>query len=48
MIVNGANKDQLEKAAKAHGTKLLRDNVSVLVQQGKTTSDELVRVTYTI
>ena len=48
MIVNGANKDQLEKAAKTHGTKLLRDNVSVLVQQGTTTIDELVRVTYAI
>ena len=48
LIVNDANKEQLERAAKAHGTKLLRDNVSVLVQQGKTTIDELVRVTYTI
>ncbi len=48
LIVNGANKDQIEKMAKTHGTKLLRDNVSVLVQQGKTSTEELVRVTYAI
>ena len=48
LIVDGANKDQLENAAKAHGTKLLRENVSMLVRSGSTTIDELVRVTYTI
>lgn len=48
LIVNGANKDELEQAAKKHGTKLLRDNVSVLVMQGKTSIDELVRVTFAI
>lgn len=48
LIVNGADKDQLERAAKTHGTKLLRDNVAVLVAQGKTSIDELVRVTFSI
>ncbi|MGN0620596.1 MAG: GspE/PulE family protein [Porcipelethomonas sp.] len=48
MIVNGANKDQLEREAKKNGTKLLRDNVAQLVMEGKTSIDELVRVTYAI
>lgn len=48
LIVNGANKDQIEQLAKTHGTKLLRDNVAVLVMQGKTSIDELVRVTFAI
>ncbi|MCM1227080.1 MAG: Flp pilus assembly complex ATPase component TadA [Clostridium sp.] len=48
LIVSGADKDQIEKAAKTHGTKLLRDNVAVLVMQGKTSIDELVRVTFAI
>ena len=41
-------KEQIEDAAKAHGTRLLRDNVSELVQNGSTSIDELVRVTYAI
>ena len=40
--------DEYENAAKKNGTKLLRDNVSELVQLGKTTIDELVRVTYSV
>ncbi len=48
LIAEGAGKEQLENAAKKNGTKLLRDNVSELVQAGKTTIDELVRVTYSV
>ncbi len=48
LIANGAGKEELENAAKQHGTRLLRDNVSELVQQGVTTIDELIRVTYAV
>jgi len=48
LIAEGAGKEQLENAAKKNGTKLLRDNVSELVQAGRTTIDELVRVTYSV
>ena len=48
LIAESAGKEQLENAAKKNGTKLLRDNVSELVQKGNTTIDELVRVTYTV
>ena len=48
LIANNASSELLEKTARANGTKLLRDNVSDLVQQGVTTMDELVRVTYTV
>ncbi len=48
LIANGASTEELERTARANGTKLLRDNVSDLVQQGVTTMDELVRVTYAV
>ncbi len=48
LIANGAGKEEIENAAKQHGTRLLRDNVSELVQQGVTSIDELVRVTYAV
>ena len=48
LIAESAGKEQLEEAAKRNGTKLLRDNVSELVQQGRTTIDELVRVRYSV
>jgi len=48
LIAEGAGKEQLETAAKKNGTKLLRDNVSELVQTGKTSIDELIRVTYSV
>ena len=48
LIANGASTEQLETTARANGTKLLRDNVSDLVQQGVTSMDELVRVTYAV
>mgnify|MGYP000911946491 CR=1 FL=1 len=48
LIAEGAGKEQLEEAAKKNGTKLLRDNVSELVQAGSTSIDELVRVTFSV
>lgn len=48
LIAESAGKEQLEEAAKRNGTRLLRDNVSELVQAGKTSIDELVRVTYSV
>ncbi|WP_303799762.1 GspE/PulE family protein [Ruminococcus flavefaciens] len=48
IIAAGGTKEEIEKAAKENGTKLLRDNASELVQAGETSIDELVRTTYTI
>lgn len=48
LIANGASTEQLESTARANGTKLLRDNVSDLVQQGVTSMEELIRVTYAV
>lgn len=48
IIAAGGGKEEIEKAAKEQGTKLLRDNASELVQAGETSIDELVRVTYTV
>ncbi len=48
LIANGASTEELEATARANGTKLLRDNVSDLVQQGVTSMDELIRVTYAV
>ncbi len=48
LIAGGGTIDQISALAKQQGTKLLRDNVSELVQAGETTMDELVRVTYAV
>ena len=48
LIANDAKVDQISKLCREQGTKLLRDNVSELVQEGKTTMDELVRVTFAV
>ena len=48
LIANDAKVDQISALCKEQGTKLLRDNVSELVQEGRTTMDELVRVTYAV
>lgn len=48
LIADNASKEELETCAKKNGTKLLRENVSELVQQGVTSIDELVRVTYAV
>lgn len=48
IIAAGGGKEEIEKAARANGTKLLRDNASALVQAGETSIDELVRTTFTV
>lgn len=48
LIANDGKTDAIAALAAKQGTKLLRDNVSELVQMGNTTIDELVRVTYAV
>ncbi len=48
IIAANGGKEEIEAAAKANGTKLLRDNVSELVQAGQTSITELIRTTYTV
>lgn len=48
IIARNGSKEEIESKAKENGTRLLRDNVSELVQQGVTSMDELVRVTYAV
>ena len=48
IIAANGGKEAIEEAAKANGTKLLRDNVSELVQAGMTSISELIRTTYTV
>lgn len=48
IVAKNGSKEEIEEQAKINGTKLLRDNVSELVQSGVTSMDELVRVTYTV
>lgn len=48
LITRGAKADEIQALAREQGCKLLRDNASLLVQQGKTDMDELVRVTYAV
>lgn len=48
LITRGAKADEIQELASKEGCKLLRDNVSQLVQEGKTSIEELVRVTYAV
>lgn len=48
LITSGAKADAIEELARKQGCLLLRDNVSKLVQEGKTSIDELIRVTYAV
>lgn len=48
IVARNGSKEEIEEKAKENGTKLLRDNVSELVQRGVTSMDELVRVTYAV
>ncbi len=48
IVARNGSKEEIEAQAKKNGTKLLRDNVSELVQKGVTSMDELVRVTYAV
>ncbi len=48
IIAANGTKEEIEAVAKANGTKLLRENVSELVQVGQTSITELIRTTYTV
>ena len=48
IIGRNAKTDEIAAMAKKTGTKLLRDNVSELVQAGNTSMEELIRVTYAV
>lgn len=48
LVTSGAKAGEIQELAKKQGMLLLRDNVSELVQQGKTSIGELVRVTYAV
>ncbi len=48
IIAAGAKSEQIQELARKQGCRLLRDNVSQLVQQGVTDIGELVRVTYAV
>ena len=47
-IANGGDAEEIQKLAKSQGTKLLRDNVTDMVLEGRTTMDELVKATYSV
>ncbi len=48
LITSGAKADAIAALAKEEGTRLLRDNVADLVQEGRTSMEELIRVTYAV
>lgn len=48
IIARGAKADEIAELARSQGTKLLRDNVSELVQKGTSTMEELIRVSYAV
>ena len=48
IISKGAKSEEISDLARSQGTKLLRDNVSELVQQGVSSIDELVRVSFAV
>jgi type IV pilus assembly protein PilB len=48
LIASGAKTAEISALARSQGTKLLRDNISDLVQAGETTIDELTRVTFAL
>ena len=48
LIAAEGKSEAIQELARNQGCLLLRDNVSKLVQEGKTSIDELVRVTYAI
>ncbi len=48
LISAGATAEEIGKQATKNGTRLLRDNVTQMVLEGRTTMDELVKATYTV
>ncbi|MCL2070620.1 MAG: Flp pilus assembly complex ATPase component TadA [Oscillospiraceae bacterium] len=47
-ISKNGTAEEIGQLAKQNGTKLLRDNVTEMVLEGKTTMEELVKATYTV
>lgn len=47
-IMDGHSSQELVEIARQNGTRLLRDNVSGMVLEGKTTMEELIRATYSV
>lgn len=48
LISSGATAEEIGAMARQSGTLLLRDNVTQMVLQGRTSMDELVKATYTV
>ncbi|MDR0986704.1 MAG: GspE/PulE family protein [Ruminococcus sp.] len=48
LIAAGGRTSEIAALARSEGTKLLRDNISDLVQEGATSIDELTRVTFAL
>ena len=48
LISRNATAEEIGKQARKNGTKLLRDNVTDMVLEGRTTMDELVKATYSV
>ena len=48
LITSGATAEEIGAKATKNGTRLLRDNVSQMVLEGRTSMDELVKATYTV
>ncbi len=48
LISAGATAEEIGQQATKNGTRLLRDNVTQMVLEGRTTMDELVKATYTV
>ncbi len=48
LISAGATAEEIGAQASKNGTRLLRDNVTQMVLEGRTTMDELVKATYTV
>lgn len=48
MINNGAHAEEIRVYAHEHGTTLLQDNMKQLILEGITTTDEYVKITYSI
>ena len=48
MIARNATAEELGIQARKNGTRLLRDNVTDMVLEGRTTMDELVKATYSV
>jgi type IV pilus assembly protein PilB len=47
-VERNATAEEIGIQARKNGTRLLRDNVTEMVLDGRTTMDELVKATYTV